>query len=314
MPTPIARANGEPAELFPSLPLEAWEESKETLHRYVQIVGKIRLATAAPRNHWWHVPLCVTTPGLTTDPLPDGDRTFALDFDFVDHRLVQTTSDGAANSFPLNDGLSVAEFYRQVFALLAARGIKVAILAKPFDLTPAELFPTDTAHAAYDASAVSRWWGILVQIDQILQEFAGRFTGKTSPVHLFWHSFDLAVTRFSGRRAPDLGDVDPITREAYSHEVISFGFWAGDARVRAPAFYAYTAPEPPGLTSQPLQPSPATWSDTGRGSLALLLYEDLRRLPAPKPALLDFLESAYQAGARTAGWDAAAFAASPRSA
>ena len=300
------------ASVFPPLPLEGWGPTKETLHRFVQIVGKVRLASAPPQNHWWHVPLYVTTRGLTTSPMPHGERTFALDFDLVDHRLVLTDSGGATDGFPLADGLSVARFYASLFERLAALGIGVAVSPTPFGIPDPLPFPTDEAHAAYDAESVARWWRILVEVDQVFKAFAGRFTGKTSPVHLFWHSLDLVVTRFSGRPAPARPGADRVTREAYSHEVVSFGFWPGDARMPAPAFYSYTAPEPPGLDRQPLRPEPASWVPAGGSNLALLPYDDLRREADPRAALLAFLESAYQAGARAAGWDVAAFTAADR--
>lgn len=298
---------------FPPLPLREWRPTKETLHRWVQVVGKIRLAAAPPRNHWWHAPLYLSTRGLTTGPMPaptqGDDRTFALDFDFLDHRLLVATNAGERDGFGLEDGLSVAGFHRRLVAILGALGLEVEIRPVPFDLRPPTPFAEDIGHAAYDPGFAHRWWLILSRIAPVFETFAGRFTGKTSPVHLFWHSFDLAVTRFSGRRAPDLGAVDPVTRAAYSHEVISFGFWAGDDRVPAPAFYSYTAPEPTGLTDEPLRPDAALWDDTGRGYQALLLYEEMRTTPDPRAALLDFFESAYQAGARTAGWDQAELAA-----
>jgi hypothetical protein len=291
-----------PAELFPSLSLEEWEDTKRTLHRFTQIVGKIRLASMPPMNHWWHVTLYVTTRGLTTGPMPYDDQTFAIDFDFIAHRLVITTSAGAVEGFPL-DGLSVAKFYESLFSTLSPLGIEVDILAKPFDLIPAEPFLTDEIHASYDREYVSRWWRILIQVDQAFKEFAGRFAGKTSPVHLYWHSFDLVVTRFVGRRAPELPGADPVTREAYSHEVISFGWWPGDDTVRAPAFYSYTAPEPQGLTQQQLRPDAASWQEARGSHRAMLMYDDLRLMDAPGDALLEFLQSAYEAGATTAGWD-----------
>jgi Family of unknown function (DUF5996) len=295
------------AETFPPLPLEEWEDTKNTLHRFIQIVGKIRLASAPHANHWWHVTMYVTTRGLTTSPMPYGNTTFAIDFDFIDHRLVISTSSGAIESFAL-EGLSVARFYEQVFSKLSRLGIDVAIVANPYDLAPAEAFTTDTTHASYDKEYANRYWRILTQVDMTFKEFSGRFTGKTSPVHLFWHSFDLAVTRFSGRRAPEREGADRATREAYSHEVISFGFWPGDENVRVPAFYSYTAPEPVDLADQPLQPEEAFWADAGGSSTAMLMYDDLRKEDSPNIALLDFLESAYRAGARTAGWDEEAFA------
>ena len=299
-----ARAAG----AFPPLPLEEWEDTKNTLHRLVQIVGKIRLASAPHANHWWHVTLYVTTRGLTTSPMPHGDTTFAIDFDFIEHRLVVSTSSGTVGSFGL-EGLSVARFYEQVFSTLSRLGIDVAIVATPYDLTPAESFATDTIHSSYNKEYVNRYWRILTQVDMAFKEFGGRFTGKISPVHLFWHSFDLAVTRFSGRRAPEREGADRATREAYSHEVISFGFWPGDANVRAPSFYSYTAPEPASLAHEPLRPEGAFWADAGGSSIAMLMYDDLRKKDSPKAALLEFLESAYHAGTRTAGWDEEAFAA-----
>ena len=306
--TPTAAA----CNALPALPLEEWEETKETLHRFVQVVGKVRLAASPPRNHWWHASLAVTARGLSTGPMPHAGGTFAIDFDFVDHRATVASSVGTVESFPLEDGLSVARFYDALFARLRLLGIEAAIRPVPFALTPAVPFPEDTGHAAYDRAYANRWWRLIAWTAPVFEAFAGRFTGKTSPVHLFWHSFDLAVTRFSGRRAPEQAGVDPVNREAYSHEVISFGFWPGDARLRFPAFYSYTAPEPPGLTDQPLRPAAASWSDTGRGSLALLPYDALRGEPAPREALLAFLESAYQAGAQAAGWDRAEFATGPK--
>lgn len=292
----------EEQELFPPLPLEAWEETKKTLHRFSQVVGKIRLVGASHANHWWHAPLYVTTRGLTTNPIPYHGRTFALDFDFVDHRLVITTSLGEIESFLL-EGLSVAQFYQQVFARLAMLGIHVKIVAKSYALTPELPFASDTQHASYDREYVNRFWRILVQCDQIFKEFSGRFTGKTSPVHLFWHSFDLVVTRFSGNKAQAQVGNDPVAKEAYSHEVISFGFWPGDENIRFPAFYSYTWPEPETLTQQPLHPAQASWIKRETGSLALLTYEDMRSSAKPHATLLDFLESAYQAGATIAKWD-----------
>lgn len=303
-----ARGEGAAAAL-PPLPLEAWAGTKETLHRWVQVVGKVRLAASPFRNHWWNVPLYVSARGLTTGLVPYQDRGFAIDLDLVDHGLVVSSSDGRRDGFALVDGLSVAAFHRALFARLAALGVGVEIVARPYDLEPAVPFAEDEAHATYDAAYVERWWRILVWTAGVFEEFAGRFVGKTSPIHLFWHSFDLALTRFSGRRAPARTGADPVTREAYSHEVISFGFWAGDKRVPAPAFYAYAAPEPSGLTDEPLRPAAAHWSDTGNGSLALLMHEDLRILADPRAALLDFLQSAYEAGARAADWDEAGLAA-----
>lgn len=290
--------------VFPPLPLEEWEESKETLHRYVQIVGKVRLAHSPFRNHWWHVPLYVTTRGLTTSPIPYGHITFEISFYLMDNRLVVSTSEGEGFAFAMDD-LPVAEFYRRLFDGLGALGVEASINSKAYDLGDEYTLEENTFHCVCDREYVRRYWRILVQVDQVFKEFAGRFNGKTSPVHLFWHGFDLAVTRFSGKRAPERPDADRVTREAYSHKVISFGFWPGDKQMRAPAFYSYTAPEPEGLTEQPLEPEAAFWAP--EGGMALLMYDDLRKMDSPKSALLDFLESAYQAGAKTAGWDVEEF-------
>lgn len=291
------------ADSWPPLPLDGWEDTRRTLQRFCQIVGKIRLAAAPPRNHWWHAPLYVTTRGLTTTPMLAADGTFAIDFDYIDHTLLVTTSWGDDPSFPLA-GLSVAEFYARLFSILADLGIEVDILPRPFDITPTIPFPEDTTHASYDADAVHRWWRILTRTDMLFKQFNGDFLGKVSPVHLFWHSFDLAVTRFSGRPAPEIPGADPVTKEAYSHEVISFGWWPGDERVPAPAFFSYTAPEPSDLTQQPLRPDAAHWVESRGGHLALLMYDDMRAMDDPESAVLEFLTSAYQAGVRTASWPA----------
>jgi Family of unknown function (DUF5996) len=290
---------------LPQLALEAWEPTKDTLHLWVQIVGKVRLGAVPPQNHWWHSPLYVDTRGLTTRRLPCGNLDFDVSFDFLDHALVVRTSRGEIDSFPLVDGLTVADFYERFLALLAALGITVEIKPDPYGLPFTTPFAEDTDHGSYDRDAVERFWRALRWIDWTLQEFAGWFCGKTSPVHLFWHSLDIAVTRFSGRRAPELPNADPVAREAYSHEVISLGFWPGDEKVRMPAFYSYTAPEPAGLAEQLLRPEAAIWRSTGSSHLAQLPYDDVRSSPDPRTTLLEFLESAYEAGASLAGWDAA---------
>ena len=296
---------------LPELPLTGWEETKNTLHLWAQIVGKVRMASTAPRNHWWHVPLYVDVRGLTTRRMHAKDGvTFQIDFDFVDHRLVVSTNGGAVESFELVDGLSVAEFDEKLHATLTRLGIDVPIRESPFGVPMTTPFPADREHAAYDRDAVERFWRILDWTDGVFEEFAGWYCGKTSPVHLFWHSFDLAVTRFGGQRAPALPDADAVTREAYTHEVVSFGFWAGDQNVREPSYYSYTAPEPAGLRQRPLHPEEAFWTEQGGGSLALLRYEAVRTAADPRAALLAFLESSYQAGAGASGWDRASFESS----
>jgi hypothetical protein len=291
---------------LPPLPLDEWEPTKNTLHLWAQIVGKIRMASAPPRNHWWHVPLYVDVRGLTTRLMHAQDGLgFRIDFDFVDHRLVVSTAEGAVESLELVEGLSVAEFDKRLHGLLRRLGVDVAIRESPFGVPTTTPFPSDQEHAAYDRNAVERFWRILDWSAVVFEEFAGWFCGKTSPVHLFWHGFDLAVTRFGGKRAPPLPGADEVTQEAYSHEVVSFGFWAGDENVRETTYYSYTAPEPADLRERQLHPEEAFWADQGAGSLARLPYEVVRTATDPKATLLAFLESAYEAGADAAGWDRA---------
>ncbi len=295
---------------FPSLPLAEWKPTKNTLHLYLQIVGKIRLKLQPRQNHWWHVPFYVSPRGLTTRPIPFDGGNFEIEFDFIEHRLETRTSGGAAESFALEDNLTVADFYRQVFESLAALGIKAKIWAVPYETSSKIPFAEDTENKSYDKEYVEKFHRILVSVNDIFEEFRGRFIGKSTPVHLFWHSFDLALTRFSGKLAPVKESAGTVEREAYSHEVISFGFWAGDDNVPAPAFYSYTAPEPENLTDEKLKPAAALWN-TDKGAMAVLMYDDARNSDAPREAILEFLESAYQAGAKRAGWDTDAFALKP---
>lgn len=294
-------------DLFPPLPFDEWEATKDTLHLYAQIIGKIRLKLAPRRNHWWHVTLYVTPSGLTTTAMPYNDMTFVIDFDLRQHRLLISTSRGEQKVIDLHDGLSVAAFYRAVFDALAALGITVKIFAEPFDHKSKVPFAEDETNKSYDKDAVTRYWQTLLQIDHVLKTFAARFNGKTSPVHLYWHSFDLAVTRFNGNAAPPMPGADKVTQDAYSHEVISFGWWAGDPVNRFPAFYSYTFPEPAALTEQTLRPDAAFWQTGPTGSMALLKYDDARVMDDPTAAVLTFYESAYQAGCYCAGWDVAQF-------
>jgi Family of unknown function (DUF5996) len=288
---------------LPELPLREWRSTKETLHRWVQIVGKVRMASSPPRNHWWHATLYVDIRGLTTRRLPAGSGgAFRIDFDFVDHRLVVATDRGDRESFALEDGLSVAAFDEALHATLARLGVDVAIRETPYGLASATPFTADTEHASYDRDAVERFWRILAWADGVLQEFAGWYCGKTSPVHFFWHGFDLAHTRF-GRRAPSSPDADPVAAEAYSHEVVSFGFWPGDDDGPEPSFYAYTTPEPAALRERALRPDEASWQERPGGSLALLPYDAVRTSRDPRLAVLAFYESVYRAGASALGWD-----------
>ena len=291
---------------FPPLPLAEWKPTKNTLHLYLQIVGKIRLGLFPPQNHWWHVPFYVSTRGLTTRPIPCKNGNFEIEFDFVAHRLVINTSGGERRAFDLRDGLTVAEFYRNVFKNLGALGIEAKIRAVPYEAPSKTPFAEDEENKSYDKEYVERFRRVLIGVNNVLEEFRGRFSGKSTPVHLFWHSFDLALTRFSGKPAPVRAEAGTVEREAYSHEVISFGFWAGDDNVSAPAFYSYTAPEPKNLIDEKLKPESAFWDNT-KGAMALLMYDDARNAAAPREMILEFLESAYQAGAKRAGWETEKF-------
>jgi hypothetical protein len=288
---------------FPPLPLSEWADTKETLHRFSQIVGKLRLRAGPFRNHWWHVPLYVPARGVATSPLEHGGRVFEIAFDYRAHELQVDAVPGRTASFSL-PGLSVAEFYTRLRDALAAVGVALEPERPyPFDRDDAVPFAEDTRHSAYDQDAVTRYWRILAGVDSVLKTFAGRYSGKTSPVHHFWHTFDIAVTRFSGRPAPVAEDADAVTREAYSHEVVSFGFWFGDDRSYPdPAFYAYTHPEPDGLTEHALEPATARWVESGPTHLALLPYADARAADDPRAAILAFLESAWRAGTAAGGW------------
>ena len=290
-------------DAFPDIPLEAWRPTKNTLHLYCQIVGKIRLAMHPRMNHWWHVPLYVTPRGLSTRTIPYAGGNFEIELDFCAHVLRISTSGKRVEDFALYDGLTVADFYSSLMANLEKLGIEPNIKAVPYEAPSTTPFAEDVENSSYDKEYVERFHRTLVTVDHILNEFRGRFYGKSTPVHMFWHSFDLALTRFSGKRVPPREGAGLVEREAYSHEVISFGFWFGDDRVPAPAFYSYTAPEPVGIAEEPLSPEAAKWAESNGAHLALLMYEDVRTSMSPRETVLDFLESAYLAGAKRAGWE-----------
>jgi hypothetical protein len=294
-----------PQVRWPELPLAAWRETYATLHLWTQIVGKIRLSRAPWLNHSWHVVLYVTARGLTTSPIPDGTRTFQIDFDFIDHLLRISRSDGATRQFALA-GQSVASFYASVMAALDELGIHVAIDEMPNELPEPIRFSQDKLHASYDPDAVRRFFQILVNVDRVFRQFRTGFLGKASPVHFFWGSFDLAVTRFSGRRAPrHPGGVpylsDEVACEAYSHEVSSAGFWPGSGAIDYPAFYSYAYPEPAGFRTAPVRPD-ATFFSEALGEF-VLPYDAMRTAAQPDQALLEFLQSTYEAAANCAKWD-----------
>jgi hypothetical protein len=284
---------------WPALPLEEWEATYRTLHLWTQIVGKIRLALTPLVNHWWNCALYVNTRGLTTSPIPYRGSAFEIQFDFIEHRLELRTPD-ADRALSLT-GMSVAGFYRELFSMLRGAGIEVEINPRPQEIPNPIPFDQDETHASYDPEYANRLGRILLSASTALQEFRARFIGKTSPVHFFWGSFDLCCTRFNGRRAPVRKGI--ITAEAYSHECISVGWWPGLGEVTGPAFYAYAAPEPPGLAAQPVRPVGGSYQS--KLHEFLLMYDDVRRAASPGGEILDFAQSTYEAGAKLAAWDRA---------
>ena len=291
-------------QCWPPLRLQSWKECCATLHMWTQIVGKVRLALTPRMNHWWNVPLYVSARGLTTSLIPYGVRAFEAEFDFIEHKLRLETSDGQARQLAL-EPRTVADFYAEFLSTLKALGVEVAIWKMPVEVADPIPFDQDRTHASYDPASVQRFWRILVSADAIFQIFRSRFIGKCSPVHFFWGSFDLAVTRFSGRLAPQRNDRDPVLKkimcEAYSHEVISAGFWPGGGGADDAAFYCYAAPQPDGFEKQTVMPTKATYHP-GMGEY-ILMYEDVRRSASPATTLMEFLQTTYEAGATTGKWD-----------
>ena len=288
------------SNLWPELRWEDWSATADTLHMWTQIAGKTRLALSPLQAHWWNVPLYVSARGLSTSAMPYGDEFLDIEFDFVHHQLLFRTSTGASASTPLR-AQTVAKFYAEFQKTLADLGIPVSIYATPVEIAHPIPFAEDIEHSSYDPDAAHRFWRILIRADQVLQKFSSSFLGKISPVHFFWGSFDLAVTRFSGRLAPPREGADAITREAYSHEVISAGFWPGNGGYGKAAFYCYAAPSPPGLAAASIQPAQAFF-DPSLGEF-ILLYDDLRSSSSPDDTLLAFLQSTYNAAANLAQWD-----------
>ena len=293
---------------WPDLPLSDWADTCATLHLWMQVVGKIRLAHAPMVNHWWQVPLYVTCRGLTTSPIPYGGRSFQIDFDFLDHRLMLHTSSGDIETIALGPR-SVADFYAELMGRLRGLGLETRIWTTPVEIPDAIPFERDRSHAAYDAEYAARFWRVLVQVDRVLTEFRGQFLGKVSPVHFFWGSFDMAVTRFSGRTAPPLTGETPnlgawVMQEAYSHEVSSCGFWPGNGGFGQAAFYSYAYPEPDGFAAAPMA-AEGTYYDEGLGQF-ILPYEVVRQAASPDEHLMRYLTSTYEAAASLARWDRAA--------
>jgi hypothetical protein len=296
------------SDAWPALPLSAWADTYATLHMLTQIVGKVRLALSPRVNHWWEVPLYVSARGLTTSPIPYGKDVFEIQFDFIDHRLEVTTSRGEAKSMRL-EPRTVADFRAEFFSLLKSLDIDVKIWNMPVEIPSPIRFDQDSVHCAYDPQYAHAFWRILVSVDAVLKEFRARFIGKCSPVHFFWGSFDLAVTRFSGRLAPERPGADAMTREAYSHEVSSVGFWPGGGDIKGAAFYSYAAPTPDGFGDQPVRPAAASYNQQ-MGEF-LLMYDDVRASASPRDALLDFCQSTYDVAADLGHWDRAALERAP---
>ena len=296
----VTKAALDQSDAWPELPLSAWADTYATLHMWTQIVGKVRLALCPRVNHWWEVPLYVSARGLTTSPIPYENGIFEVEFDFIDHKLSVVTSGGESKSIRL-EPRSVAEFHAEFMAMLRSLGIDVKIWNMPVEIPNPIRFDQDRIHAAYDPKYAHSFWRILVTVDSIFKKFRSRFIGKVSPVHFFWGSFDLAVTRFSGRRAPERPGADAITREAYSHEAISVGFWPGGGDIKGAAFYAYAAPQPAGFGERPVLPAAAFYNQ--QIGEFLLMYDDVRASESPRSDLLDFCQSTYDAGADLGKWD-----------
>ena len=290
----------DPSTAWPALPLSEWADTYATLHMWSQMVGKARLALSPRVNHWWEVPLYVSARGLTTSPIPYKKGVFEAEFDFIEHKLDIRTSNNETRTLRLAPR-SVADFYAEFLDALRALEVHAKIWAMPVEIPNPIRFDQDRQHASYDPEYAQRFWRILVTVDSVFKEFRSRFIGKASPVHFFWGSFDLAVTRFSGRRAPERPGADRINREAYSHEVISVGFWPGGGDMKGAAFYAYAAPEPAGFGQSPVRPSKAFYNP--QMSEFFLMYDDVRLSDSPPDALLGFCQSTYEAGANLAKWD-----------
>lgn len=291
------------SERWPALPLAEWKDTYATLHMWTQIVGKVRLALCANLNHWWGTALYVTARGLTTSAIPYEKGIFEVHFDFVSHDLEIETSLGESRTFRLLPR-TVAAFYEEFMGALRSLGIHVKVWDMPVEIPRPVRFQLDEGHSSYDSEYAHRFWQVLATVTPVLQKFQAGFIGKASPVHFFWGSFDLAASRFSGRRAPGRPGADIITKEGYSHEVISVGFWPGDGEVvKDAAFYAYAAPEPVGFKESTVRPAQAFYSP--EKSEFFLMYDDVRRSDSPEQALLDFCQSTYEAGANLAHWNRA---------
>lgn len=312
MNDPLQTAISDSPACWPALPLAEWKQTCDTLHMWTQIVGKIRLALTPKTNHWWNAALQVSARGLATSAIPYGNRVFEMEFDFLEHELRIRTCDPETRIIPLAPR-SVADFYKECMSALRSLHLDVEIWKMPVEVADPIPFDQDTVHQSYDPEYARRFWRVLVSAAEVFNVFRSRFLGKSSPVHFFWGSFDLAVTRFSGRPAPPRNDPDPVLRkimqEAYSHEVISAGWWPGGGEVKDAAFYCYAAPEPQGFSSARVRPQSARY-EPKLGEF-LLMYDDVRRSQSPTASLLEFLQSTYEAGASLGNWDRSALEKPP---
>lgn len=288
------------------LPYEGNEERKTTLHLFLQIIGKIRLSLTPRKNHWWYITQYVGSNGFTTGPIyyDSGNNSFTITINCITHTLDVQTSEGELAQFELEEGLTVANFYKKLMNILSDFSISVKLIDKPYDLNIETPFSEITSYHHYNQEYSTKLWKLFLWVDGVFKEFSGRYYGKTCPVHVYWHSMDIAVTRFSGKKAPPMPKEARISdKDAYTHECISFGFWVGDDNMKEPAFYSYTYPAPKAIDTKPLQPDQAFWMDANGSPMAILKYNDLLTTQNPRNVLLDFMESAYQAGAKLANWD-----------
>lgn len=291
---------------LPYLPFNEWTDTRISLHLIMQIIGKIRLGSMPRKNHWWYITEYVSSKGFSTHPIPlnDGINTFEIVFNVHERAVQLQSSTGEERNISLKNGLTISGFYKKIMGIMSEWGVEPNFINKPLDLGIEKPFDEITEYHHYDWGAIHKFWQMMLWNDGVLKEFSGRFYGKTCPVHIYWHHLDLAVTRFSGKTAPPMDSkASALEKDAYSHEVISFGFWAGDDNMPEPAYYAYTAPSPDKLDQEPLHPEHAFWIDANGSPMAILKYSDLLTSSSPRETLLDFLESAYQAGAKCANWD-----------
>lgn len=299
---------------LPYQAFETWTDTRITLHLILQIIGKVRLKSTPRKNHWWYITQYISTKGFSTHPIPlnDGINTFEIVFNIHKRAVELYHSNGTERIIPLKDGYPVSEFYQSLMGIIHEWGLQPKFVKKPMDMGIDKPFSEINEYHHYDWKAIHECWQMMLWVDGVLKEFSGRYYGKTCPVHLYWHHMDLTVTRFSGRKAPPMDAKARISdKDAYSHEVISFGFWAGDENLPEPAFYSYTAPAPKGLNQEPLSPKTAFWMDANGSPMAILKYKDLLNTPDPRASLLAFLESAYLAGANLANWDIDALTVPP---